>query len=531
MSLMQAIMKNSILSDEVRHYCAFLSYSHTDSRPASRLHHWLETYKIPKRALARSDVAKRTLSPIFRDRAELPASSSLDREVREALAASEALLVLCSPEAQASRWVNEEITLFRKLHPDRPVIAAILKGEPADCFPRALLEAPDQSHSQEPIAADFRPQQDGSRLARLKIVAGLSGIPLDRIIQRDAQRQVRRVMAITAAALILVLALGLMLLSIIEAKRETDAQRQRAEGLIEFMLTDLRGKLQGVGRLDVLQSVNAKALAYYASDRNLDALPPESLERRARALHAMGEDELRRGDEAKAISQFKEAYRTTSTLLAYRPEDPQLIYAHAQSEFWLGYVDFMHDRNDQALPRFKAYQSMAAKLVELRPKESRYWRELAFAHGNMCTIEVTNKKGAEAVAVCEHALAAMVKAIDLDESNVSLAIDIANRHAWLADAFLLQGAYTPALTQRQLQSGILKRLIDKDPLNAAYLQDWILARYSMSDLLNRTGNKTEALKMRTDALRDVARLVAKDPENRDWQVWQDKLLQPWIEGE
>lgn len=531
MSLMQAMIKDSVLLDRRRRYCAFLSYSHTDSRSAAKLHNWLETYKIPRHALARSDFAKRTLSPIFRDRAELPASSSLDREVREALSASEALLVLCSPEAQASRWVNEEITLFRKIHPDRPVIAAILKGEPANCFPLALLEAPDQSYSQEPIAADFRPQQDGSKLARLKIVAGLSGIPLDRIIQRDAQRQVRRVMAVTVIALMLVLALGLMLLSIIEAKKETDTQRQRAEGLIEFMLTDLRGKLQGVGRLDVLQSVNAKALAYYASDRNLDALPPESLERRARALHAMGEDELRRGDEVKAVSQFKEAYRTTSTLLAYRSADPQRIYAHAQSEFWLGYVDFMHDRNDQALPRFKAYQSMAAKLVELRPKESRYWRELAFAHGNICTIEVTNKKGAEAVAICERALAAMAKAVDLDEANVSLAVDLANRHAWLADAFLLRGAYMQALMQRRLQSGILKRLIDKDPMNAAYLQDWILARYSMSNLLNRAGGKAEALKMRTDALRDVKRLVAQDPENRDWQIWRDKLLQPLTEGD
>lgn len=477
------------------------------------------------------DVAKRTLAPIFRDRAELPASSSLDRAVREALSASQALLVLCSPDARSSRWVNEEITLFRTMHPDRPVIAAILKGDPADSFPPALLQTPDQGERQEPIAADFRPQQDGAKLARLKIVAGLSGIPLDRIIQRDAQRQVRRVMAVTAAALLLVIALGLMLLSIIEAKRETDAQRQKAEGLIEFMLTDLRGKLQGVGRLDILQSVNARALSYYASDRNLNALPPESLERRARALHAMGEDELRRGNEATAVSQFKEAYRTTSTLLAHRSDDPQRLYAHAQSEFWLGYVDFMHDRNDQALPRFKAYQSMAAKLVRLRPKEGRYWRELAFAHGNICTIKVTDKKGMEAVATCERALTAMMKASDLDPANASLAADLANRHAWLADALLLQGAYAQALAQRRLQSGILKRLIDKDPMNAAYLQDWILARYSMSDLLNRTGDRKEALKMRADALRDVMRLVAQDPDNKDWQIWRDKMSQPLTEGD
>ncbi|RZA03737.1 MAG: hypothetical protein EOO68_09075, partial [Moraxellaceae bacterium] len=45
----------------------------------------------------------------------------------------------------------------------------------------------------EPIAADFRAEHDGRKLARLKIVAGLTGIALDQIIQRDAQRQLRSV--------------------------------------------------------------------------------------------------------------------------------------------------------------------------------------------------------------------------------------------------------------------------------------------------------------------------------------------------
>ena len=59
--------------------------------------------------------ADATLRPIFLDRAELPTSSDLAASVREALASSRYLIVICSPAAAKSRWVNEEIRYFKSL--------------------------------------------------------------------------------------------------------------------------------------------------------------------------------------------------------------------------------------------------------------------------------------------------------------------------------------------------------------------------------------------------------------------------------
>jgi hypothetical protein len=81
--------------------------------------------------------------------------------VRTALTESASLIVLCSPSAQRSRWVEEEISFFRRIYPDRPVLAALLDGEPAEAFPSALTVG-----GREPIAADFRKGGDG-KLARL----------------------------------------------------------------------------------------------------------------------------------------------------------------------------------------------------------------------------------------------------------------------------------------------------------------------------------------------------------------------------
>ncbi|WP_313333766.1 toll/interleukin-1 receptor domain-containing protein [Sphingobium yanoikuyae] len=509
-------------------YRAFLSYSHVDEKSAVKLHRWLETYRVPRRLVgvdtARGAVPKR-LSPIFRDRAELPAASSLDQEVRNALSRSDALIVLCSPAARASRWVDAEIRLFRELHPGRPVIAALIDGEPADSFPRALLEIGPDGVAQEPIAADFRADHDGPRLARLKIVAGLTGVALDRIIQRDAQRQLQRVIGVTLFSLLLVLFMAAMLIFVARARSETERQRQQAEGLIEFMLTDLREKLEGVGRLDVLQTVNKRAMAYYADQPDLTALPNASLERRARILQAMGEDDLKQGHEADAMAAFEQAYAVTRTLLSSQPRDPERLFAHAQSEFWLGYVDYMRDRLQAALPRFRAYRGLAQQLVALQPRNGKYWRELSYAQGNLCTIALESH--AADLESCRAALTTMQRVQQMAPHDPAIAADLANRHAWMADALKAQGRNAEALEERMHQGEILQGLIRQDPKNASFMQDWMLARYSLSQLLHAMGETLRAEALRAEARRDVDKLVASDPANSDWRSWQKKLARPF----
>jgi len=126
-------------------YKAFLSYSHQDKTWADWTHRRLETYKFPK-SLKDSNIS--SLKPIFRDREELPVSSSLSDRVQEALNQSECLIVLCSQNAAQSKWVNKEIILFQRLRPNAEIFPVILNGEPfakkqgleshQECFPPAL---------------------------------------------------------------------------------------------------------------------------------------------------------------------------------------------------------------------------------------------------------------------------------------------------------------------------------------------------------------------------------------------------------
>ena len=114
-------------------YWAFISYSHADSRIAARLERMLESYSLPRQIVGRptplGPVPPR-LKPVFRDRSGMRAGSDLLASVRDALLGSRYLIVVCSPEAVRSRWVNQEILEFKRLHGDERVLPVIAAGEP-----------------------------------------------------------------------------------------------------------------------------------------------------------------------------------------------------------------------------------------------------------------------------------------------------------------------------------------------------------------------------------------------------------------
>jgi hypothetical protein len=258
-------------------YWAFLSYSHRDSATADWLHGELEKYRVP-RALVGRETANgpipASLSPIFRDRHELAASGDLGQTIREALAGSRCLIVLCSPEAAHSRWTNEEIVAFKKAHPGGCVLAAIVEGEPfasevkghegEECFPPALRQRFDSrgrptGKRAEPIAADLRPTGDGRQLGLLKIVAGMIGVGLDDLVQREQQRRHKRLTYIAATSLAgMTITSGLAVFAF-DKRDEARDQRREAEGLVGFMLGDLRDKLEPIARLDALDADGSRA--------------------------------------------------------------------------------------------------------------------------------------------------------------------------------------------------------------------------------------------------------------------------------
>lgn len=518
-------------------YRAFLSYSHSDRAFAASLHRALESFRVPFKlvgtATALGPVPAR-LTPIFRDREELSASHSLSEAIEAALSQSSALIVVCSPSAASSRWVNEEIRFFKRLHGEKRIFAVIADGEPGatdmpgreaeECFPLALrfqvgTDGELTGQRTEPIATDLRPRGDGRRQGKLKLIAGLLGVRLDDLVRREAQRRQRRLAYIAAASVAGMATTSGLAIAANQARNEAEiqrneAQRQRAEadGLVEFMLTDLRGKLEPVGRLDVLKSVGDRALDYYARQK-LQDLDGDSLGRRARAMLLVAEVGDLQGNSESARRGFIEAARSTAELLRRDPNNWQRIYDHAQSEFWLAYDAHNRGDNKGALPHFLAYRDLGRRMMEVAPKKAESQIELASAEVNLGVAFTKEQRVVDALTSFDRA-SAMYKAIRPRTRDVALNLNQALGHK--ASTFFEAGDNRHALAARYEQLQVLH----EPPLSPSdrEVQEGTSVVLAQIGTVHLANGQIRAGKARLDeAVRKWGELVSVDPENNFWR--------------
>ena len=155
------------------------------------------------------------------------------------------LVVVCSPASARSKWVDQEVLTFKRLGGEDRILALIVAGEPnaadEECFPPSLRFqlGPDgelSDRAAHPIAADLRPDGDGKRMATLKLVAGLTGVALDQLVQREAQRRYRRLAATAIAGFSGMALTGALALYAnarrIEADRESATARATSDYLV-----------------------------------------------------------------------------------------------------------------------------------------------------------------------------------------------------------------------------------------------------------------------------------------------------------
>ena len=390
-------------------YKAFVSYSWSDAKWGKWLLHAIETYRTPGALIGKdgtSGPVPARLHPLFKDREEEAAGASIGQAVEHALENSEYLIVICSPRSAQSKWVNRELAWFKTHRDPSKILALIVDGTPGsgdehECFPAALTHrvAPDLRVTDEPVdaplAADARISGDGKRRARLKLAAAMLGVGLDELVGRDDRRRTIRTRLVVGASLALATVMTGLAWAAVVARNEADRQRAESDGLVEFMLTDLRERLEPVGRLDALDVVGQRALKYYAGQQ-AGSLDGDALGRRARALHLVGEVSNIRGDSAAGLGAFRQAAATTGELLARDPGNPQRLFDHAQSVYWVGYTAYERGETREAEAQFREYKRLADRLVAIDPGNTDWQLEVSYADSNLGTLLFGQGRYAEA---------------------------------------------------------------------------------------------------------------------------------------
>ena len=288
--------------------------------------------------------------------------------------------------------------------------------------------------------------------------------------------------------------------------------------------------MKGVGRLDVMTKVNERAMDYYDDQADLSDMPAESLERRARILHAMGEDDEKRGDLDKALAKFTEAHRVTAALLARDPENPDRIFGHAQSEYWVGYVAYMQNKWMHASEFWGRYKLLADQLVAIDSSDLVWLREKGYADGNLCTLELRRSDNATPkVQYCQASLDAMEIVLERTPASKIAIQNVANRLGWLAEAKLKFNDSNGALRDYQNQEKLLESMFNEEQQNMDVADQWMRVLMTLGELHNDLGNFDSARSYTTRANRLASKLTKRDPENSKWRKWLVRTSSQMIE--
>ena len=283
-------------------------------------------------------------------------------------------------------------------------------------------------------------------------------------------------------------------------RRLAEDQRQRAEGLVDFMLADLRGKLAPQGQLALLSSVAERAREYAAGAPLRSA---EEVERQRQIAELVGDVRLSSGELEAAETAYRE-----QLALANRLAGVDSKAATAVAEAHRNIARALSDRGERAAAL--AELETAREELESLPPEARdaALAGLRIAEG---TIKMLSKDLGGASAAFEiggELLEADWQRRGRPAGEVNPAFQIQAR---LADIEMARGNHAKALAIYEALSGEIDRAPIPETGRAFYRARTALKR---GNALAGLGRDTEAREAYRQSAAIVKRLGRDDPDNR-----------------
>ena len=513
-------------------YRAFLSYSHRDKAWGEWLHRALETYRIGKDLVGRATPAgpvPRTLRPIFRDREDFSAGPSLAAATIAALEASQFLIVVCSPNAAKSEYVNEEIRRFKEFGRSQFIIPVIVGGDPGEgddqCFPPALrfkvgADGALTSEREEPIAADARDSGDGKALAAGKVIAGLLGIGLDEIIRRAERERRRRTRFWSALAGVF---LGLAIIaagSAVYAWQQLRTNEEFLDATLDRFTSLVNRAVSASQSYSLPLRVTLGFLEEAEGILNVMARygrpTPRLRQRQIAMLIAFGDSYRDLGRTADAEQRIIEAQRLASELARDNPADPTWRREQARVHQRRGDVEWAKGDLAAALREFRAALVIIEGLIKIET-DNEYQRDLSVAHERIGEVLVAQGQFAEAFKSFQAVLALRQRLADMDPQDGSRQRDVAVAHERIGEVQRAYDALPEALASYRASLALIEGLANVNPDNGNLQRHRAIAHINVGRVLYAQGEFVQALSNFRSAFAIMERLTKADPQNADWR--------------
>jgi tetratricopeptide (TPR) repeat protein len=312
-------------------------------------------------------------------------------------------------------------------------------------------------------------------------------------------------------------AMGIVAFSVgtaIQAARVAHA-RDEAEGLIDFMLNDLRDKLEPLGRLDILVDVGERSVRYFAGIPADQQTDPE-LSSRSQALVQLGRVFLDQGQVDEARRALYEAHRLAAELSRRHPENNEWLMGLGLAEFGLGQLHWRQGEPDSALVHFLAYRDVAEELARRDSSNLEYQLEVGYSHTNLGGVLRDQGDLEGALTEMKAALEVKERVAAAEPDRPQRRYDVAQGHNALGVILLDLGRPGEARDHFEAEVAIKDSLVREDPDNAPYRFRLASGLHFLANALHSTGDVRGAAERLTAARVQLEALTRRDTSNLRW---------------
>jgi tetratricopeptide (TPR) repeat protein len=420
---------------------------------------------------------------------------------------------LLTGEHPFSGGSSDEILEAVRSGPPRSV-AERVAGIPADLHAvvgRAMARDPKERYpSARELADDLRRFQAGQ-------LVGAHRYSLRQLVLRWLRRH-RAAVAVGVAAAVALLVLGAVGVErVVSERRQAEMARARAEQhrteaeeLLDFMLFELKGELEPIGKLELLDAVARKASDYYAGRPEGSGAAER---RRAAARVSLGEVLYASGDAAAALAEQRAALASRKQLVARDPDNVEWRRELAASHDHVGDALALLGRRAEALAEYRRALAVREALAARAPEDGDIRQDLAVSHSNLGNLLKWRGAAAESLAAYRQALAIMLELAARSPGDAERQRQLAVSHAEVGAGLSLAGDSAAALAEHRAALAIRERLTARHPDDARFAGDASRSHEEIGSLLRVQGDPRAALAAyrRSLAIRD--QLVARDPTN------------------
>jgi DNA-binding winged helix-turn-helix (wHTH) protein/tetratricopeptide (TPR) repeat protein len=330
---------------------------------------------------------------------------------------------------------------------------------------------------------------------------------------RRSERLRLTIMIMMASLAVLAGGLGLAARS---AQTQAEAHRTEAENLMGYMLGEFVDKLRPLGKLDLLDSISNRALAYLSDPARVDD-SATALSQRAKSLQLLSEVKTARGDPIGANTALLAGRDILRKQLQAQPNDPVLLKSAGENAFWLGQIQLDQKSWDRSNAYFEEYLGYANRQAIVTPTSVDAWIEQSYAHNNLGTVAL--RRGDIARAAKEFTLSVELKTLAYGSTptDKQYASDLADSLSWQATTQVQLGQLALAETLYARQLTLLQRLHQAYPDDTVWIKELSNAWSLQSELKQSRGDLAASYEAAQQAFDLLKTSVDKDPSNRNWQ--------------